>query len=296
MPHAAPLSEGDRALLERLNRLSREQRIDPETDIDWSGRTTDEEFLALYGAWSLLAGSGRDAALDARARIDFARYQQANLMLFTASLEIYGLRVLERLGEQERDPLVAEALAHFAREETAHHHMFMRAIARLEAQMPDRRRLPRRHVRLFFRAAFALLALVPFRRLRVSASFLVLEFAEEISLVAHAVSSRTVARKESLTSRIWALHALDEARHLRFDAFVRQRYRARGVGVPAARCAAACLAVLSSALLNANDLWAARQVGARVSLWHLPMLLRTTTAPFKRGVFAMLGKLWAKSA
>jgi hypothetical protein len=296
VPRAAPLSEGDRALLERLNRSSREQRIDFDAALDWSASTTDQEYLALYDAWSLLAGSGRDAALDARARIDFARYQQANLMLFTAFLELYGLRVLERLGRDESDPLLAEALAQFAREETAHQRMFTRAVARLEAEMPARRRLPRRHIELFYRIAFGLLARLPSRRLRASAGFLVLEFAEEVSIVAHSVSSRTVLRKESFAPRIWALHAIDEARHLRFDGFVRARCRLPAGALLAVKLAAAGLAVLSSALLNANDVWAARQVGAPVSLWHLPMLLRSTTAPFKRGVFATLGRLWARSA
>src|SRR6185295_15692323 len=115
MSAAAPLSGAAQALLERLNRLSVEQRVEPDADIDWSAGTTDEEFLALYGAWSLLAGSGRDAALGPRERVDFARYQQANLMLFTAYLEHHGLRVLGELLERERDPGLLEALGHFAR-------------------------------------------------------------------------------------------------------------------------------------------------------------------------------------
>jgi len=294
MPVALPLGADERALLERLNRLALEQRIDFDADLDWSARTTAAELLALYDAWSLLAGSGRDATLGAAERIDFARYQQVNLMLFTAYLERYGLRVLARLRGEEEDRELLEALDHFAREENAHQRMFLRAVAALEAEMPSRRLLPRRQLRLFFGALFGLLAALPLRRVRVSASFLVLQFAEDISIIAHSVAGRAIARKDSLVPRIWALHAQDEARHLRIDALLRARHRPPAVLEPLVRLAAAALAVASSALLNANDVWAARQVGARVSLWHLPMLLKRTTAPFKRRVLSTLASLWTR--
>jgi len=295
MRGADPLSGDDRAFLAKLNRLALEQSFDPELDIDWDADTSDEEFLALYGAWSLLAGSGKDAHLDAQARIDFARYQQANLMLFTAFLERYGLRVLEKLYDDEDDLAVVEALGHFVKEEVFHHTMFMRAVARLESAMPERPKLPRRHVQLFFRSAFALIALLPFRRLRISTGFLLMEFAEEISIVAHTVSARTVSRKESFAPRVWALHALDEARHLRFDAFIRRRYRPPRLLGLFVKVLAVPLVVFSSALLNANDVWAARQVGARVGLWHLPLLVVKTTAPFKRSVFSSVARVFARA-
>ena len=289
-----PIAAEDRAFLARMNRLSVERSFDPEIDIDWAAGTTDEEFLALYGAWSLLAGSGKDEGLDARARVDFARYQQANLMLFTAFLERYGLRALQKLYDYEDDLAVIEAVGHFVKEETFHHTMFMRAVAALEAAMPQRPKLPRRHVQFLLHSIFVLLALVPFRRLRVSVSFMFLQFAEEISIVAHNVSARAVSRKDSVVPRIWALHALDEARHLSFDAFVRRRYRLSRPAGFLARSAAVFLAVLGSLLLNAGDVWAARQVGARVSLWHIPLLVKKTTAPFKRSVFATITRLLAR--
>jgi hypothetical protein len=290
-----PLSADDHAFLVKLNRLSLHQSFDPELDVDWAAETGDGEFLALYDAWSLLAGSGKDDNLDSRARIDFARYQQANLMLFTGFLERYGLHALVKLYDDEENLVVVEALGHFVKEEVFHHTMFMRAIARLESDMPERPTLPRRHVQWFFRLVFAFIALVPFRRLRISVGFLLLEFAEEISIVAHSVSARTVPRKDSFAPRIWALHALDEVRHLRFDAFIRRRYRPPPPFGLLVKVFAAPLCLFSSLLLNANDVWAARQVGARVSLWHLPLLVKKTTAPFKRRVFSTVAKVFARA-
>jgi hypothetical protein len=294
MSSAPPLSDEDRVSLRNMNRLSVLQSFDPEIDIDWTAQTTDAEFLALYEAWSLLAGSGRDAELDVQARVDFARYQQANLMLFTALLERYGLRALEKLYDDEHDLVIVEALGHFLKEEIFHHTMFMRAIANLESVMPARRKLPRWHVRFFLRSIFAVLGLVPFRSVRISLSFLLMEFAEEISVVAHTISRRTVDRKESFAPRIWALHALDEVRHLRFDSFIRRRYQPPQPFALLVKPAAVTLAIMSSLLLNANEVWAAQQVGARVSLWHLPSLMKNTRAPFKRNVFSTMTKLFAR--
>ncbi|HWI37095.1 MAG TPA: diiron oxygenase [Burkholderiales bacterium] len=290
----APLASGEREFLRGLNRKSRQESFDAAADIDWSARMSDAEYLALYQAWSLLAGTGRDAALAERARIDFARYQQINLMLFTELLERHGLRVLRRLCTEEDDPDLLEALEHFAAEEKRHQLMFARAIGKLEAEMPGAPPLPRRHVDASLRAIFALLDALPSRPSRVAAGFLLLEFAEQISIIAHTISSRAIARRESFVPRVWALHALDEARHLRFDAFIRARYRLSRLAALAVNSAAISLAVFSSFLLNANDVWAARRVGARVSLWHLPGLVRKTQAPFKRSVFAMLKKMFAR--
>jgi hypothetical protein len=291
-----PLSDDERAFLVQMNRASLENSFVPATDVDWNARTTDDEYAALYDVWSLLKGSGRDDPLGRQERIDFARYQQANLMGFTAMLERYGLRALERLYEHEHDLDLVDALAHFAKEETYHHQMFLRAIAKLEAEMPTRPKLPMRHVAWFLRVVFLVLGLIPSARLRTSTTFVMLQFAEEISVLAHAVGAGAVPRKESFCQRVWALHALDEGRHLRFDAFMRARY---ALPAPFARLpviVAAPLAAISSALLNANDVWAARQVGARVGLRHLPSLVASTTAPFKRRVFASITKLLGGSA
>ena len=51
------------------------------------------------------------------------------------------------------------------------------------------------------------------------------------------------------------------------------------------------LCVLLAVLVNRNELWIARQVGVPVRLWHLPRLVRTTQAPFKRRVFGLLARL-----
>lgn len=291
-----PLSDADRAFLLQMNRASLEHSFVPAVDVDWDARTTDDEYLALYDVWSLLQGSGKDAAFGAREKIDYARYQQTNLMAFTALLERYGLRALERLYEDESDLDLIDALAHFTKEETYHHQMFLRAIAKLQAEMPERRPLPMRHVAWFLKVVFFVLGFIPSTRLRTSTTFVMLQFAEEISVLAHAVGAGAVPRKESFCQTIWRLHALDEGRHLRFDAFMRARYALPG---PLARLpviVAAPLAVLSSALLNANDVWAAKQVGARVGLRHLPSLVRRTTAPFKRRVFASITKLLGGTA
>ena len=49
-----------------------------------------------------------------------------------------------------------------------------------------------------------------------------------------------------------------------------------------------CCSGLLSLLINANEVWAARQLGVRVGYWQLPWLLAKTQAPFKRQAFRLL--------
>src|SRR6478752_7516469 len=87
-------------LLSKLNRLSLTRSFTPQTDVDWSAVTTDEEYESLYDAWSLFVGSGLDAGLEAAARVRFVKYQQMNLMLFTGLLERHAIAELARLYDQ----------------------------------------------------------------------------------------------------------------------------------------------------------------------------------------------------
>jgi hypothetical protein len=43
---------------------------------------------------------------------------------------------------------------------------------------------------------------------------------------------------------------------------------------------AVCCVILAL-VANSNEIWAARRLGVKVRLWHLPVLLRSTTAPLK---------------
>jgi hypothetical protein len=58
--------------------------------------------------------------------------------------------------------------------------------------------------------------------------------------------------------------------------------------IPRLIAAPVCIAL--SLLLNANEVWIARQLGLRLRLWQLPALMRHTKAPFKRRVFGLLTK------
>ena len=59
---------------------------------------------------------------------------------------------------------------------------------------------------------------------------------------------------------------------------------------PKPRVLAVPCCVWLSLLLNANELWVARRLGVPVRLTQLPGLMRRTTAPFKRRVFALLAQ------
>jgi hypothetical protein len=63
--------------------------------------------------------------------------------------------------------------------------------------------------------------------------------------------------------------------------------------LPLAAAVPCCL--LLSLCLNANELWIARRLGVSLGLWQLPMLMRRTTAPFKRRVFDLLRKTLSRA-
>lgn len=295
MATMAALSGADQALIQRLNRQSVEKTFVPATDLDWSDRTPDADYARLYDAWSLLKGSGRDAQMSATERIDFARYQQANLMLFTALLERYGLGPIERLYDMESDLDLMDYVAHFIKEESYHHQMFMRAVKKLHAEMPTRPALPEKRVALYIRFVFWVFSMLPSRKLRVSCTFLMMHFAEEISVLAHAVAKKHVENPDSFVPRVWALHAIDEGRHLRFDAFIVERYGLKGPLRHLPKLLVAPFAVGASMLLNGNEIWAARRLGVNVRFWHLPGLVKGTTAPFKRRVFSSVQRLFGRA-
>jgi hypothetical protein len=286
-----PRTQADAALLERLNQQSVSNSFTPEIDIDWEETTTDEEFARLYPVWSLLAGTGFDATLDERGRIAFAKYQQVNLMTFTALLERHAIATLAKLYDLDPTPPFSEYVGHFIKEEVYHFSMFQKAAVAIEASMPGARPLPVRRADLLLRWIFRLAGLVPGRKLRFSVFLSFFRFAEQVTLHAHRMVRRTLPREKSLVAQVWARHARDEARHVVFDALVLERCRLPGALARLARRMAAPCGVLLSMALNANEIWIARELGLPVRLHHLPRLVRSTQAPFKRQVFDLLREL-----
>ncbi len=278
-------------LLERLNRLSLTRSFTPELDVDWSAETTDEEYAALYDAWSLLVGTGYDQDLGPAAKVAFAKYQQMNLMAFTGLLERHAIGTLAGLYDLDDAQPFTEYIAHFIKEEIYHVTLFNRAVAAIQGSLPGRPPLPVRSVDRVLRWVFRLAGTLPGRKLRVSVTFTLLRFAELISIYAHQMAHERIARRESLVCQIWAFHALDEARHLAFDAMILEQNRLPRAVEWLPRVLATPCCVLLSLLLNANEIWIARQLGAKVSLRHLPSLMRRTQAPFKRRVFSLLSEI-----
>src|ERR1700680_815486 len=92
------------AVLERLNRLSLTRSFTPQVDIDWTAVTTDDEYAALYSAWSLFEGSGLDGAFDEQSRVKCVKYQQMNCMLFTGLLERHAITALSKLYDLDAAP------------------------------------------------------------------------------------------------------------------------------------------------------------------------------------------------
>jgi hypothetical protein len=276
------------AALARLNAASIERSFVPARDVAWEGTTSAEEWLALYRAWSLFPGSRFESGFTDETRACFARYQQATLMLVTASLERYALPMLEDLLRENRDPEFVEYIGHFIKEETYHYVMFMRAVAKIEAEMPARPPLPRARTERRLEWTFRLLRWMPGRRFRTALSFTMFHFAEQVSVHAHAVAKDVVPRKDAFVPQIWTLHAVDEARHLQFDRLLLDKL----VLPPMARALARFLAVpfcaMATLTVHLNEAWAARQLGVRVRLRHLLWLLRAPVSPFKQRVVRLM--------
>jgi hypothetical protein len=289
---ASPLTKPDRTedFLGRLNRLSLTRSFTPQFDIDWGAQTTEEEYESLYPAWGLLVGTGLDHGLDFAGRVKFVKYQQMNLMLITGLLERHAIGALARLYDLDARDDFAEYVGHFIKEEIYHHMMFQRAARLVLATMPGAPALPMGLVDGTLRWLFRVLGIIPSRRLRTSLTFTIFQFAERLTIQAHQMVQARIGRRDSLVNQVWAFHALDEARHVAFDTLILERSRLPWPLTPLPRWLAAPCCVWLSLLLNANEVWAARQLGLPVHLRQLPGLMRRTQAPFKRQVFALLGQ------
>jgi hypothetical protein len=275
-------------ILDRLNRLSLTRSFTPQVDLDWDATTTDAEYESLYSAWSLLEGTGVDAAFHTRARVTFVQYQQMNLMAFTGLLERHAIGALARLYDLDPSHAFSEYVGHFIKEEIYHYTMFTQAVEKIQSSMPGARPLPTRALDRTLRGLFLLMNAVPSQKLRSTLTFTIFRFAEQVTIYAHQMVQSKIPRRDSLINQVWAFHALDEARHLAFDSMILERNRLAWplAWVPSLLAMPCC--VLLSLLLNANEVWIARQLGVRLRLWQLPGLMRRTRAPFKRRVFALL--------
>lgn len=278
----------DRDFLQRLNRLSLTRSFTPQTDVDWTAVTTDEEYESLYPVWSLFVGSGLDEHLDPAGRVRFVKYQQMNLMLFTGLLERHGIGELARLYDLDDRGEFAEYVSHFIKEEIYHHELFRRAAGQILATMPGAPPLPTGAMDRSLRLLFGALGLVPWRRLRTTLTFTLFQFAERVTIQAHRMVQERVPRRDGFINQVWAFHTLDEARHVAFDNLVLERNRLPWGLRWLPRAIAAPLGVWLSLLLNANEVWIGRQLGMKARLWMLPRLMRRTRATFKHRVFGLL--------
>lgn len=281
-------SAAEKAVLARLNAGSIERSFVPARDVPWAASTSRDEWLALYQAWSLFPGSRFEAGFSDDMRADFARYQQATLMLTTAMLERYALPMLEDLLRINQDPQFVEYVGHFIKEETYHYVMFMRAIEKLEAEMPTLPPLPKARTERLLKLTFLLLRLLPGRRFRIRLSFTMFHFAEQVSVHAHGVTKVVVPRRDSFVPKVWALHAIDEGRHLQFDRLLLDKLALPPALGTAARLVAMPFCAMATLAVHLNEAWAARQLGVNVRLWHLVGLLRAPVSPFKQRVVALM--------
>jgi hypothetical protein len=135
---------------------------------------------------------------------------------------------------------------------------------------------------------FRVLNAIPNQKLRSTMTFTIFRFAERVTIFANQIVQSRIARRASLINQVWAFHALDEARHVAFDAIVLERNRLWRPLRWVPRLLAVPCCVWLSLLLNANEVWIAKQLGLPVRLRHLPGLMRSTKAPFKRRVFDLL--------
>ncbi len=285
MAHSTSHTIGD--ALEKLNRMSLTRSFTPQTDLDWSATTTDEEYEALYPTLSLLAGTGVDGTLDAGGRANYVKYQQMNLMAFTGLLERHGIRVLALMYDLDDSQPFTEYLGNFLKEEVYHYTMFDRAVRQIHASMTGYPPLPTRGLERTLWFLFCLIGWLPARNLRANLAFTFFRFAEQVTIVLQQMVQTTI-RRESFVNQVWALHALDESRHLAFDDMVLERFRLGWLVERLARCFSLVSCLLLAYHINANELWAARQLGLPLHWWHLPRLVKRTGAPFKRRVFGLL--------
>jgi len=281
-------SAPEKAVLSRLNANSVERSFVPARDVPWAECTSHEEWLELYRAWSLFPGSRFEAEFTDDTRASFARYQQATLMLVTAMLERYALPMLEDLLRVNQDPEFVEYVGHFIKEETYHYVMFTRAVGKIEAEMPTLPPLPKSGTERMMKTMFWLLRLVPGLRFRTAVSLTVFHFAEQVSVHAYGVAKDAVPRRNSFVPQVWALHAIDEGRHLQFDRLLLAKLALSPAKSVAARLVATPLCVMGTIAIHLSEAWAARQLGVSARFRHLLGLLRAPTSPFKRRVVELM--------
>jgi hypothetical protein len=282
------LSAADQEMLDQLNRLSLSRSFTPQVDIDWSATTTEPEFAALFSVTSLFAGTRFESAFSTSGRAQFIRYQQMNLMLFTAQLERHGIAALARMYDDDDSQPFTEYLGNFLKEEIYHYTMFTRAIEQIQITLPDLPRLPARRIDLSMRLLFILINLLPGKKLRANLAFRFFQFAEQLTLFINQTVRQEIPRREGFINQIWSYHALDEARHLAFDRMMLERNRLIRPLAWLTTAASGFCCVLLAALVNSNEIWAAQQLGVPARLRHLPELLRTTRAPLKHRIFLYL--------
>lgn len=281
----------EKATLARLNTASIERSFVPAKDVIWAGYTSHDEWLALYRAWSLFPGSRFEAEFTDEMRVSFARYQQATLMLTTAIIERYALPMLEDLLRLNEDSDFVEYVGYFIKEETYHYVMFMRAIDKIEAEMPTLPPLPRARTEKILKLMLKALRLVPGYRFRTALSLTFFHFAEQVSIHAHSVAKEVVERRDSFVPQVWALHAVDEGRHLQFDRLLLEKLPLGRVKGTVARVIALPIVAIASLAIHLNESWAARQLGVNVGLINILGLLRTPVSPFKQRAVASIRDL-----
>jgi hypothetical protein len=162
--------------------------------------------------------------------------------------------------------------------------MFTRAVSQLEASMIDMPTMPLWRIDWSMRTLFTCLSFVPGRRFRANLTFRFFQFAEQLSIFVHQAVQKTVRRESGLINQVWSYHAIDEARHLAFDRMMLERNRLPWLLDRMATALTAICCVGLAFIANANEVWSAQRLGVKVRVWHLPALLRTTTAPFKQRI------------
>jgi hypothetical protein len=262
----------------------------PQTDVDYTQFTTMDEYTQLYRQWSLFAGAAEETQFSETQKQEYALYQQLNLMRITSLFERYAIENFARLYRVKETPVWSEWITHLIKEECYHDVLFTRTIEATYAHHSHLKRLPEKHWHLFFRITLAMLRLIPFLRLRMLVSFIFFLFAEDITMQAYTVSRKAIARRESLIPLVWEKHAVDEARHVAFDKIMLKHIDAGVVLRSMGLAIALPICIVTSLLLNANEVWAARQLGIRVGYRALPRLMRGTTADFKKRVFKLLSQ------
>jgi len=279
------------AVLAKLNRGSLNRSFIPDIDIDWDGNTTDEEYLSLYRHWSLFYDSKYEGYFDDEKRVLFAKYQQANLMLFSALTERYAIPLLSQLLDLDDAPEFRDYVIFFIKEESYHYTMFLRAHDNITATMPGMKELPRGPMKRSLRWFFRFVVMIPWKRLKIQTLFLFFSFIEKVTIDAHLESKDAIPREDSFIRQIWELHAIDERRHLAFDKLIMDkaampwglRWMPRTIVLP--------WALICSMCVNRNELWSARQLGVPAYIWNLRGLMKRAKAPFKLRLFVLMRSL-----